>query len=303
MPQAIKKFQPMLASPVDFSKVVYPVLVSPKLDGIRCLVRGAVALTRSLKPIPNTYIQSILGHEELNGFDGEIIVGDPTDKNCYQATSSGVMSHDGEPQFMFYVFDFITSDLNVPYHERRYQLSESCLKLDAATRKFIAVVMDTIAGSLNRVEAIETNLLSNGYEGVMIRRGDAPYKMGRSTAKENYLTKLKRFSDGEATILGAECLMSNQNEAGTDALGHTERSTNAAGLVPQDTLGNLLVKDLASGVEFSIGSGFTADQRNALWKARDTLPGQIVKYKFFAIGVVDKPRFPTYLGFRDTSDM
>ena len=62
---------------------------SPKLDGIRCMIQNGVALSRSLKPIRNEYIQNILGGMELfNGLDGELIVGDPTAHDVYRTTTS-----------------------------------------------------------------------------------------------------------------------------------------------------------------------------------------------------------------------
>jgi DNA ligase-1 len=48
-----------------------------------------------------------------------------------------------------------------------------------------------------------------------------------------------------------------------------------------------------TGVEFNIGTGFTAEDR-----AKKDWVGLIVKYKFFPIGVKDKPRHPVYLGLR-----
>lgn len=63
------------------------------------------------------------------------------------------------------------------------------------------------------------------------------------------------------------------------------------------------VRDLYSGAEFSIGGGLTAADRDRLWHQRDTLPGKVIRYKSVMIGVVDAPRFPVWLGFRNLNDM
>src|ERR1700743_2525812 len=72
-------------------------------------------------------------------------------------------------------------------------------------------------------------------------------------------------------------------------------------------LGGFHVRDIYSGVEFDIGTGFTLEQRKNLWDAWQKNPkhllGHIVKYKHFPVGVVDKPRHPIFLGFRDRRDM
>ena len=62
-------------------------------------------------------------------------------------------------------------------------------------------------------------------------------------------------------------------------------------------------RDRVSGVVFSIGSGFTESQRADMYANRDTLPGRLVKYKSFNIGVKEKPRFPIFLGFRSPLDL
>ena len=69
-------FKPMLAAPVtDIELLNYPVLASPKLDGIRCVVIDGVAYSRSLKPIPNEEIQKFFSSGKYDGFDGELICG------------------------------------------------------------------------------------------------------------------------------------------------------------------------------------------------------------------------------------
>jgi DNA ligase-1 len=71
---------------------------------------------------------------------------------------------------------------------------------------------------------------------------------------------------------------------------------------PGDCLGSLKVHDLATGVEFSIGSGFSQEQRDYFWEHKAELLGRTVKYKYFPTGSKERPRFPTYLGFRDMID-
>ena len=101
------EMKPMLAYQKlpDLEALTYPLIASPKLDGIRCLIVDGVAVSRSLKPIRNKYVQSILGSHEFNGLDGELVVGSPTDPDVYLKTNSGVMSVEGEPDFTYLVFD------------------------------------------------------------------------------------------------------------------------------------------------------------------------------------------------------
>lgn len=285
--------KPMLAGRCsDITKLRFPVLATPKLDGIRCLIINLdgrrQAVSRNFKPIPNHHVRSWLEHHCPVGFDGELMATDGT----FQQTSSAIMSRDGTPDFTYKVFDWVPVSTDVPYEKRMDQLS--CRLWDP----HVDLVLPELIVDELQLEFFEQDCLQDGYEGVMIRAVDSPYKCGRSTEKEGYLLKLKRFVDAEAMIIGTEEKVHNANEATTDELGRTKRSSHKANQIPMNTLGALLVRDCATGIEFRIGSGFDDATRQMLWNVRTTLNGTIVKFKSQPTGVKDKPRFPVFLGLR-----
>lgn len=286
--------RPMLGTnaPKDLSTLHYPMYLSPKLDGVRAIVKDGVVYSRSGKPIPNKNVQRMYGHR--HGYDGELIYGNPTDANVYNKTVSAVMTEDG-PKVNFYVFDYWDS---TEIYESRYgYLCETVLSCG------MRLVPQYEITSEDDVIKYEKIMLDLGYEGVMLRNLNAAYKHGRSTVKEEGLLKVKRFIDSEATILDVHPLFRNTNEAKIDALGYTERSTCKDNLVATNLLGSIIVKDLYTDVEFSIGSGFDEQTRIDLWQQRDLLIGRIIKYKHFPVGEKDKPRFPVFIGFRAKEDM
>lgn len=288
--------KPMLAAKADLTTLTYPMLLSPKLDGVRCLIIDGVACGRSLKPIPNKYVQLLFGHPEFNGLDGELIVDSPVAKDVFQKTQSGVMSIEGRPQVKFYVFDDFS-------HEAGFaKRLDIAFKRTSRHTHFVQVQHDKV-GREDAISTWEASYLGAGYEGVMLRDPAGMYKHGRSTTKEAGLLKVKRFEDSEAVVVGYSQLMGNSNEAKRNALGHLERSSHKSGMVGKQMLGALMVKDLKTKVEFDIGTGFTAEQRATLWKDHDNLLSEVVKYKFQLVGVKDKPRFPVFLGFRSKVDL
>lgn len=294
----MSKFKPLLAgkAPEELAKLEYPVLASAKLDGIRCIIRDGVALSRSLKPIPNAWVQKNVADYAalLEGLDGELIVG-PHDEEVFRRTTSHVMSKDRtEFQFHFAVFDKVMED--VPF-ETRLEIATA----QAKAVPFATSVHHTEIWEAKDLATYDEAMLRAGFEGTMVRSPDGPYKYGRSTLKEGTLLKVKRFLDDEAVIVGYEELMHNENEATEDALGHTERSTCKEGLVPGGTLGSIRARR-PDGVEFNIGSGYSADERARLWEIRESLNGQLIKYRYFPQGSKEKPRFPTYLGIRHPDD-
>ena len=287
----------MLATPVEsILDLTYPCLASPKLDGIRCLVLpGHHAVSRNWKPIPNNFIRNWLESNAPVGLDGELMIMTGEGMADFSQVTSGIMSEDGEPNFYYATFDFVSGDLNKPFVQRVEELKAVVRGL---TR--IKIVPQVQVNNVEELQAFYEDCLMNGYEGTMVRSLNSPYKCGRSSVREGYLLKIKPHDDSEAEILSVEPLRHNANDAELNAFGNIERSSHKDNLIELPKLGAIGVRDLKSGVEFSIGSGFLEDQRVQLWK--ENLVGRIVKYKCQGI-IKDRPRFPVFLGFRDRRDM
>ena len=287
----MKSFKPMLASPFDEALLKFPVLASPKLDGVRAIVRDGVVLSRALKPIPNKWVQQRFSH--LEHFDGELIVGASNHPDVLRTTTSGVMRVEGEPDVSFHVFDHVEN------HARLYTVRYDLLEEDTEINVFVVPqheLMNTF-----ELNAFEHEVLAEGYEGVMLRHPDAPYKFGRSTAREGYLLKVKRFHDDEFEIVGFEEEMFNANEATTSELGRTKRSSHKANKIPKGRLGALVLK--YGDTTFNCGTGFNDAERERIWTERESYLGMLAKIKYFAHGIKDVPKLPSFLGIRDERDM
>ena len=283
----------MLAAKLsDLSTLRFPLLVSPKLDGIRAVILGGQVYSRNMKLIPNAYVQGLFGHSRFNGLDGELIVGDPCCPTAFRDTTAGVMSRDGLPRAKFHVFDDCESEYDGFYV--RWKM----LKKRVEGYEHIHVVGHTMCVDQGTLDGLEALFLSQGYEGAMLRDPSGPYKQGRSTEREGYLMKLKRFEDAEAMVIGFEEQQHNDNAK--DASG--KRTTHKAGKRPKDTLGALKVVGINGtykGIEFHVGTGFDDAERAHIWDYRERHHAKIIKFKYFPTGSKDAPRFPVFLGFRD----
>ena len=286
-------FKPMLADAVDLSILRYPVVVSPKLDGVRATFIGGVLRTRSLKPLANRAIQLIRSNYPL---DGELIVGSPTSKSVFRDTMKIVSAHDAPiNDLMYHVFDIV--------YEGSFRSRLHAAHASIVGSNFMVPVPHVLVENEKELLQYEEVALNAGYEGVMIRDPMGKYKFGRSTTREGALLKMKRKLQSEARVIGFEEQMHNANELKQDALGYAERSSHQANMIPMGMLGALIVKDLKSGVEFNVGTGFTADERVGIWKQRDTLIWKTITYEYLPIGVKDKPRHPVFLGWRMEEDI
>ena len=155
-----KVIKPLLATKAEFDKIQYPVLATPKLDGIRCLMVDGVAMSRSMKPIPNRFVQEQLSG--LSGLDGELML-----KGDFNQVMSGIMSQDGEPDFYYSVFDNWSLDYGYPL-----RLEDTEWYTDHPRVEFLHPVEILNEESLI---AYLDDCLDKGYEGVMIRQPNSKF--------------------------------------------------------------------------------------------------------------------------------
>jgi DNA ligase-1 len=284
------EMKPMLAATATLEKLRYPLLASPKLDGVRALVIKSQVWSRSLKLIPNIHVQNMFGQVRFNGWDGELIAGPPAGRDTYRRTVSAVMSEKGAPPVSFFVFDWFGKP-DWPYLQRQKEL-RSLGQVRLLPQQWI----HDEEGLLS----LERGMLALGYEGLMLRSLDGQYKFGRSTEREGLLLKLKRFEDSEGVVIGFEELMHNYNPQKTNALGRTERSSHQEGKFGGRKLGALVVR--WRGEVLRVGTGFNDYDRQQIWEHQSQYKGELVKFKYLPIGMKDLPRHPVFLGWRDRKD-
>lgn len=293
----IQGFKPQLATQIDdLSTLSYPLYVSKKLDGIRSTIFNGVAYSRSLKLIPNLSIQKWAKENAvcLEGLDGEFIVGSPTSETVFRDTTSFVMSIDKVGEFQFFAFDQVHVQAEAQERQKALEALPSIHR--------VQVLEQTLVQSEAELEAYRTVAVDLGYEGAMVKKVKGKYKFGRSSVKEGLLLKMKLFRDSEFKIVGYECKYHNANEAKTNEIGRTSRSTSKEGMIPLDTLG-VLYLETPEGTVFGCGSGFDDKTRDELWKIRETLPGLYAVVKFFTIGGYSVPRFGVFKGIRTLEDI
>jgi DNA ligase-1 len=304
-------------APSDLTTLRYPLLASEKIDGWRCLVcdikwalnnipiepkhesyfdsaYDAIALSASLKPISNHYVQSMLDHPALIGFDGELIA-----SNHFNETSSAFASFGGEPSFAFHIFDLFNQPQE-SFGKRLINLQDRQFPNLGDSIELRKHPHQEILNAKHLIEFLEEQLPSDA-EGAITRDPLGTYKFGRSTIRQQWMLKIKPFVDAEAVVVGYEELMHNENDPEINQLGLQRRSHHQAGKVRSNKLGALLCRDLSATGNtgtFAIGTGFTDADRHLLWAQRASLSGRIVVYKSMQKGSLNLPRHPVFKGFR-----
>ncbi len=315
-----------MASPDD---VIFPTLATPKIDGFRAYRRGSSVFRRSGDEYRNKVVRDILVALLPEGADGEVTSG-TTFQDVSKLNSKGggrgssqkkkstkgpkgqkgQKGEEGDPdeitftdKFTFHWFDFLV-ERNESYRTRTERIKKYVEDHPEILQHPQCTIVPLLPTQLDDKEALaeyEEKTLASGAEGVMLRRPSSLYKFGQATIKENSLLKVKRFTDAEGVIIDYKASKSNTNVATVTNLGFSKRSTKKEGMIVHEKIGSLVLLN-EEGIEVCI-SNFDEATKVELWNKRDSLEGTFVTFKYFAHGVKVKPRHPTFVRFRDRSDM
>ena len=266
---------PMLGCKItedDLSSLTYPIYAQTKFDGVRCIINGERAVTRTGLMIPNYYIRTVIQRNCDHYMDGEIIIPGLSFNDI-----SGVVRSESsfeERNFQFVLFDWALNRESAYY--TRYDMLRKRFEQNLVSKHFI-LASTNICRDAETVKRLFRINIEKGEEGIILRSPTSCYKYGRSTKNEEYLLKLKYESQSEAVIQAV----------------HEEVAENGD---LKGRLGALTVISELYG-PFNIGTGFTAKQRQDLWDYKTDLVGMKVQFSFQRAGMKNKPRFPVFQRF------
>src|SRR5438128_8048831 len=233
--------------------------MSGKLDGVRAYWDGKRFLSRrgNLYHAPEWFAQGLPSVP----LDGELWLG----RKQFPRTVSIVRRQDQNDLWKGIRFVVFDAPAMVGPFERRLEFIGSILRTNQpryaqAHAHRVCQGIDHLQQELTRVEAL-------GGEGMMLRQSSSSYAVGRSST----LLKIKRFLDSEARVLG--------HQPGTGR--HRGR------------LGALLV-EMADGVRFAVGTGFTDAERK-----QPPAIGSVITFRYQELSDRGVPRFPSYVSVRE----
>lgn len=311
--------KPQLAKDALIDKINYPVLFQPKIDGVRALNLTGTLTGRSLDPLKGFGITEYFSKPEFVGLDGEMIAGDDPacrDRLCSRSTGAtgrfkGVTEM---ADVSWWCFDLLLEHTkNLSYYERYVALQNRVLALGHPRIRFVPAEMVRNRAELDKILAKTYN---EGYEGGIIRNPTALAKEGRPD-KLQQLMRFKPWSDAEMLVTGVTEGNSNENEAMTNSLGRTERSSSQEGMVPNGRIGSIqgimladffnpLTKELMfpKGLPITVSKGeMTNEEAQYYFENQSEIVNHVVKFKHMTHGVKDLPRFGGYISHRMIEDM
>ncbi len=288
--------KPMLAlniKEIEDDKILFDdMFLMPKLDGVRAIKQPDGLYSRNGEKLRNRKLHTIFSHVP-SGFEGELFAEGLT----FNQIESAVCSFESDDIDLLYlcVFDMMIEDKTA---EERYEYLKLVVpKISKCTLIPHYNYYKTL------YESLQEKAIDRVYEGVMLKNKKAKYKHGRSGKKNQELLKWKPRDTSEAIIISCVEEMKNTAVATKDALNRTKRSNTKAEKEPKGILGAFVVKNMSDGVLFRIGTGegLTKEYRKELWDSRDSLVGKVIEYSHEYGSGHEKPRFPSFLRFRDES--
>lgn len=253
-------------------KWVPPFIVQPKLDGERCrafygfgrwtLVSSEQNEILSVPHIIND-LEKQLGQNPTIELDGELYCHNLPFCEIHSIVGRTVNLHPDFQRMEYHVFDVVEDQAHQV--SRLVKLNKLKLKLP------LFMVPHIIAFDLEDVLRAYDKFIEQGYEGIVVRHYGNLYVRKRST----FLMKFKPKKSDWYTITGYK------EEVDKDGF-------------PKNRLGSIECMG-DDGTKFHVGSGLTDEQREVLWKTRESLPGRLCHVQYQHLTEKHIPRFPVFV--------
>ena len=324
-------FKPNLAIDATnhLDTIKYPKYASMKLDGIRCIFHPQLGMvSRSLKQIQNKQLQEKFKHvldlaiKNNCIYDGELYGHTLTFQEITRAVMTQDFTSDSRKKKLmkelnlcedgcydycvalindieFHCFDRVEESIpEEPFENRREHLIINEYNYPDEFDN-VRIVDQRIVESKEDVETMFKMALDTGYEGLILRDPNAPYKFGRSTLKEEHLLKVKPFGTTDTKILGIKqaTVVDPNAEKITNELGRSVTSKKKGDRIPIEKASGFIVD--YNGLELVVSIALTDEEKIDVWKNKESYIGRMIEYKSMTIGAKDLPRHPVFVRFRD----
>lgn len=232
-----------------------------KLNGERCRAicfpNQVQMLSSEGNSIPFlSHIAEALMKLGLNGveLDGELYVHGFSLQDIHSIVSRKVNSHALSAAIEYHIFDIVENDTQ---RNRFVALNV----IDARIRglgltEVLKVVHPELVRTDQEIEQFLEHAMDEGYEGFVIRNPNALYQRKRST-------DIMKFKPHQEDVYEIVDSIEEVSIHGT----------------PKQALGAIVCKG-DDNTLFNVGTGFTRDDRQKLWREREALVGKYLKVKF-----------------------
>lgn len=297
------KFKPMLApnEKVELRDMKLPLMVSYKLDGIRCIFKDGQMYSRALKQFPNIKLRerfeylTILSKETNTIYDGELLAKSLTFNEISGLTRQ--LDKELPEDLYFYCFDCIKdNNFNKQFKDRVNDIEE------IKQFEYFKILSQLVFNDYETIEEFFKEALAWGCDGLILRSTDGYYKHGRGTVKEGLIYKMKPFQTFDSQIINIiqATEVRDGAEKKINELGRSVTSKKIADRVLIEKASAFVV--LYEGKELKVTIAMTDEEKEKVWKNRKDYIGRWIEYKGMLVGAKNLPRHPTTVRFRMDKD-
>lgn len=265
-----------------------------KYDGVHIHNPEGEFLTRNNKPLANKALKAHLESVLPIGVQAEICCKDFYRKDCFSLSQTFAMTHELpvldciEMGMVIYLFNYYGDDaptfLNKSFIARHRRLKNDTL---LARNSWINLADYFIDKNKNMMSIAETEWAKGG-EGIIVFPLDAPYKHVRCSKTKPYCTRIKKRDTDEAIIIDVLPEYYGQGKTIPDQLKGTQK----------ELAGKLVCKSENFEEEFKV-AGMKREEKILFWKQKDDIIGRQITYSYMDKGTKDRPRQPSFIGFRE----
>lgn len=257
-----------------------PVLVQPKLDGLRCraVFDDALGYWKLISSEQNEFFSVPHINEALQRsdiarsleLDGELYCHGKSFEQIFSIVSRQENIHGDYKDIKLHLFDIVDEELI------QLQRTNHLVTLAMRFPDELQLVPSTLCNGIEQIMQTYKRILELRYEGIIVRHLTAPYIRRRSTQ----MMKFKPKKEDWYTIIDVKEEVNKNGE-------------------PKGSLGALICEG-DDGSKFSVGTGFSHDQRQRLWKLQADLLGRIARVSYQHITPGRRvPRFPVFVEIID----
>lgn len=288
VPGTVEEFSCQLAPSKmpEVNQLTYPVMVEPKLDGVRTIAikdaKGNLKLlSRNGKELENfaEIERALVKLPPDTVLDGEVIA--PSGFAALMSRAKAKRGKHDDVPIEYHVFDGMSAQEWATQSCQLYLRTRQGFISNALTFTGIEVqqVPSKMVTTPAEVERVYQDFVNQGYEGVMLKDPGGKYTFKRNATWQ----KLKPFDTVDLQVV--------------DLIEGTGKYVGMLGAIKAN--GDHDGKSIWT----EIGSGFTDQQRQAIWAQRPMGEWIEVRYQELSLAQDSKTwslRFPTFVRFRDS---
>jgi DNA ligase-1 len=295
---------------VGYEVVAKPMMASYKLDGMRCIFKNGEMLSRQFKPIANKQLNDRfaplkkLSLERGEIYDGELYSHELNFQELMHYCRTDDLLDEPLPESInFYCFDVLVgTDILSAQNASAESRYETIEEMGTMNIPHFCALRQKIISTPEQAKELFEEAIADGFEGLILKDPNSLYKFGRISIPSGNGYKFKPYQTFDARIMGVEQAteVDPTVERKVGELGYHKTSRKKGDRIPIEKASAFRVRYKDKEVKVSLA--MTDEEKEKIWREKDSYTGKYIEYKAMLVGAKDLPRHPVFIRFREDKD-